>query len=1486
MFSAAPKFAEVIPSPVDFRDAHGPASLAELIFRASPGEDDSSPIFLGTSGSRQLTVSLRTLRYVSIRMSQSLRDLGLTAGDGVCLARLPRTSETLAAVIYGALAASGMRVLFPMYLDAASFGEWLAITKARAVFWAARELREGDRCEADLALLRTLDATAQQMNVPAYCFEMDLGLQKLLEEPASPYEFSSEIQELCSSSRTEEGTLVLTTSGTSGRAKLVSYRQRALLNCCKSWSVAGFYSPEKLGGRCLCLLLAHSMGLRAFWNSIWTRQALCLIPPEWFLEHSDRVRALLAEMKPQHVTGGPAAFRTLLELGRVFPQLKDTCFQHLWCAVSSGAPFDTALCRRVSDSLGLRLENAFGLTETQQVLSTLAAGPLGCTAGLMGNPLPGVEIGLEPASVMSGISRLWVRSPFSFGGYLQSEGLTDNGSSGTPEWFCTGDLVERTHEGLRYLGREQADFVKDGFGVKVPYALLNQRYEALSPLVGHIEVFPLAEEPGLGALIFLGAKPGSPSDEDPIAQDSIWLPSHKIRQRIRGAIEARHERLVGTLDDFELRHLTIARFACIAESPPLTPKGNVSRQQIESKYREVLGALTRRLVETDGVVEVKRAQLLHPAAVRLTSPRRGELLELARLNKNYVKAQGDYLYYEHRGELIQVLDLVGGFGMNLFGHRHPSLISATQEFAQGSLPWIGDQGSLRRHEGELAALLVRAVSEITGQSYFVRFGSTGAEAVEMALAHAFLERRQRWNRWKRSQQRQFGHRAAQKLTQILLAAEEQLAAVPPRVLVFEKSFHGNSLGARALRGGRQAHIFSPMARLTRLELPLHEDQDIEAVLTAHELAVPALSDEGGRLVETEVRFSSIIAAIYEPILGEGGICEAPAALVRQLQDREFPLIADEIQCGLGRTGSFLASEGIHANYYLFAKALGGGIAKISATLIERSRYVRRFDEHYDTTFGGDAFSCGIARRVLELIKDEDVPARVRSRGAVLLTKLSRLAAAHPEVIRSISGRGLMLGIKLEPAIGERMFSLRLAERHGLLGLAAASYLLNRHQLRLLPTLSACNTLRIEPSVYIADGDMERLERGVEAFCAAVERKDSAELLGCLAEEELTLPGGARGELDLPRFSCAIEKPAADARRVAFLGHFVMPEREIAMLDPALSALSRAARGSLLHSMLALTEMKPTPLMTRNLFNGRVWFSFVLLGADPATIEEMNRSGKRQELIERIQGGIELAAQQGCEIVSLGAYTSIVTRDGMALHPPPGLHLTTGNSLTVAVGVTRILQACQDRGIVSNCRPALAVIGATGNIGSALIRHLLRGEHPFSRVTLVARDYRRLRTLADLLAVQYPGILIESSTDVTAVRGADVIAIAVGTNEPLLYPHHIERDYPTLVADISAPAAVSPTALKLENLQVIPLAGTVVLPGEADFVMASQIPPGSAFCCAAEAMLLGLAPPSLLESLRLVGPVVPETVDVLAILARDQGFLSQLDACGLQTATAK
>jgi acetylornithine/succinyldiaminopimelate/putrescine aminotransferase/predicted amino acid dehydrogenase len=1006
--------------------------------------------------------------------------------------------------------------------------------------------------------------------------------------------------------------------------------------------------------------------------------------------------------------------------------------------------------------------------------------------------------------------------------------------------------------------------------VKVPRALLLERYRDLDPYIGHIEVFPLAQEPGLAALVFL--KTIATSCVNAVGESTPWIKDYRTCQRIRGLIEARNEKLLNLLDDFELRHLTIARFACIADSPPVTVKGNVSRRRIESRYAEVLKRLTERWIQEDGIVRVKRERLLQPAYTRLASPRRGQMLRWACLDKKYIRAEKDYVYYEENGEQKQALDLVGGFGTNLLGHRHPDLIAAAAEFAASAVPWISDQGSIRQYEGEISSLLAAAVGKIIGQAYVVRLASTGAEAVEMALAHAFLERRERWIRWKRAQQRRFGYRAPVLLARTLAAAEQVLADTPPHVIVFEGSFHGHSLGARSLQGGVKSRPFLPMIRIVRSEVAYDDAADLDSFIASHDIRLPALTEKSGNVIETEVRFSSIIAAIYEPVRGEGGICEIPTALIRQLQNRQFPLIADEIQCGLGRTGSFLASQGIQANYYLFGKALGGGLAKIAALLIEQPRYILQFDEHYSTTFGGDAFSCAVASRVLQLIGTEDIPRRAAERGSRIKQALLQTAAMYPGIIRSITGRGLMLGVNFLPEIAEMNFSLRLAECHELLGLVCASYLLNRHQLRLLPTLSAPNALRVEPSAFITDDDIRHLQHGLDSLCRAMKNGNSAEIFSCLVEDEIPHHSTYDNEPDVPIFSVEIQAPSPHARRIGFLAHFLKPEREIVMLDPSLAVWPQAARRALLERLMGLTDMKPTPLMARNLFDDRIWFSFILIGADAASMEEMNRSGKSATLIQRIQEGVELAARQGCEIVSLGAYTSIITRDGRAIHPPADVRLTTGNSLTVAVGAHRFIETVQST--IEGTRIRLAIVGATGNIGSAIARQLLTGENIFSEVMLVARHEAKLRNLADELAQRSPGTRMAISKDLAGIRGADAVVVAAATNEPLIYPHHLNPDQIVVLADVSAPTVISPLVYKLKNVHVVPAAGAIALPGEPDFVMASHIPPGTAFCCAAEAMLLGLANPSTVDNLSLLGPIDPMTVDVLTKLAQQNGFLPQ------------
>ena len=116
-------------------------------------------------------------------------------------------------------------------------------------------------------------------------------------------------------------------------------------------------------------------------------------------------------------------------------------------------------------------------------------------------------------------------------------------------------------------------------------------------------------------------------------------------------------------------------------------------------------------------------------------------------------------------------------------------------------------------------------------------------------------------------------------------------------------------------------------------------------------------------------------------------------------------------------------------------------------------------------------------------------------------------------------------------------------------------------------------------------------------------------------------------------------------------------------------------------------------------------------------------------------------------------------------------------------------------------------------------------------------------------------------------------IAINTNEPLVYPRHVPLDRPVLIADVSVPSAVSRHVRRLDHVEVIPLAGTILVPGEPDFVISAHTAPGTAFCCAAEAMLCGLEN----VDIPLRGKIEKNNVDAISTLAEKQGFFRDLGA---------
>lgn len=1443
------------------------ASLNTLLLCGRPGRRSGGVAIMGPIGGKPFEIHTGQFRWAIIALARILTSRGVKPGSTVCLLRPPRTSEVPLAVAYATLTAMSVRVLLPMYPDPQALERWLDATGVTTVIWNAAELR-GTGTESDRLRHQNIAKGLHDRAISTVCLHDDCAITDLLQqEPArGPREGDEALQPLIDRGNAAAECLILTTAGTTGDSKLVVYRQEAFLRSCQSWETAGLFDDDRLGGPGLCLLFSHSMGIRAFWNAIWTGQPLLLIPPEWFLEHPARVRSLLSRMKPRHVTGGPAVFHALLELARVFPDLKENGIGSLRCAVSSGAPFDPEMAQRVRTALGLELHNAFGTTETMQVLSTLVgSGDERCG---MGRALPGVKIALAPVAGEQSTRALLVHSPFGCAGSIEASGGAWHFEP-APFWYATGDLVERTGAGmLRFVGRERDEFVKDAVGMKVPRRLVAARYANLGAPVRHVECYPLRHEPGLGALVFVDGGPEAEGNGAPCLTDRGRL------RVVRRVLEARHALFQTELDEFDLRHFTIARFACLPEPPPVTVKGTVAVGAIERNHRALLDTLLGPDVRHAGIVRLDRDRLRESNATRVARPRLGRVLRLMRLDKNYVGGRGDRVTLDEQGGRREVVDFVGGFGTTLIGHRHPHVIeAATRLLGTDAIP-LADQGSDRQAEGAFAVRLAHAVARRTGGSYVVRFGSTGAEVVEMALAHAFLERDQRVRRFKSDQRRQFGAAYPERVAAILEQADTALRDAPPRVLAISGAFHGASLGARAISHLRRSRpMFEPMMRLDTIFLAPDGDIDIDRIVGEADLTVPAFVRRDGQVIEEHVRFSRIICAIAEPIRGEGGVTCVSPSLLDRLSQCEFPLILDEIQCGMGRSGDFPAFSGVPGAYYLLGKALGGGLAKISAVLIDRGRYVERFDEYYSGTFSGDAYSCAVASAVLDVIERDDVPARARERGAVLREWLERVQREFPTVIRAVDGAGLMLGVELAPEAAADSLLVRVALEREQLGLLAATYLLNRWDVRVLPTLSAPNTLRVEPSAYVDDAAIDALVRGLRAFCQAVADRDLAEILAVLVDDDMAFDEPIVLESVAPAFSARLERPGDHAVRVAFLGHFVLPERELAFIEPSLRRLPHAARSALFQRLSELTELKPTVAMARNLFGGRIWLACILLPVDAATLEHLHRSGRRDVVVRRIQESLDLARQLGCTVAGLGAHTSIITGDGTALMPPRGMTLSTGNALTVAVGVRRVLWWSR-RAHVDLAAPGtrLGVLGATGNIGTALAHRFAQAVPRVIEMVLVGRRPAALQALASQLRSATGGeVTISWSTDLAALRECRVIVAATGASQLLLDRRHLPASGPVVVADLSVPSIVAPHVRMLPNVHVVGLAGTVAVPGTPDFAMASHIAAGRAFACAGETMLLGLAPEET-AGLSLVGPVCPASVDVLEGLADRWGLL--------------
>ncbi len=350
----------------------------------------------------------------------------------------------------------------------------------------------------------------------------------------------------------------------------------------------------------------------------------------------------------------------------------------------------------------------------------------------------------------------------------------------------------------------------------------------------------------------------------------------------------------------------------------------------------------------------------------------------------FTRGEGCYLY---DAASKKYLDFLGGIAVNALGHAHPRMVRVIRREAARAI----HVSNLfhNPYQGPLA----RKLAKWSGMNR-VFFTNSGTEAIEGALKLARVAARQK-------------------------AGGE----AKTRILALENSFHGRTFGALSItHPAKYREPFMPL-------LPGAEFVEFNNV------------------ADLEAKFDAeVCALVVETIQGEGGIrplSEAFWERARELAtEHGAALIADEIQCGLGRTGRYFAYQRLHGlpDIVVVAKPLAGGLPL--GAMLARESFAAAFSPGlHGTTFGGGPLVCAAALEFLNTVEDEKLLANVRERGAEIRAGLLRLASKF-DFIREVRGEGLMLGVELSVEGGPYVTE---ALRQGLLINCTHDY-----TLRLLP----------------------------------------------------------------------------------------------------------------------------------------------------------------------------------------------------------------------------------------------------------------------------------------------------------------------------------------------------------------------------------------------------------------------------------------------------
>ncbi len=308
------------------------------------------------------------------------------------------------------------------------------------------------------------------------------------------------------------------------------------------------------------------------------------------------------------------------------------------------------------------------------------------------------------------------------------------------------------------------------------------------------------------------------------------------------------------------------------------------------------------------------------------------------------------------------LDFVSGLGVNALGHAHPRIVKTIREQA-GKLIHVSNL-YYHEYQGALAEKLCTLAAGSSGVEFRAFFQNSGTEAIEGSIKLARLA----------------GHRAG--------------GEAKSRLVALEGSYHGRTFGALSLTGQEKHRKgFEPMLE----EVTFVKQNDVEGLRAAVD--------------------DNTCAIVLEPIFGEGGIYECSVEFLQECRaaaDRhKAALIFDEIQCGLGRTGTIFAfqSFGVTPDIVAIAKPIAAGLPL--GAFIAKEEFASAISPgQHGTTFGGGPLACRVALEFLAIVEEEKLLDNVNKVGAYLRQELETIVEKSAAA-KEVRGRGFIQGINLE-----------------------------------------------------------------------------------------------------------------------------------------------------------------------------------------------------------------------------------------------------------------------------------------------------------------------------------------------------------------------------------------------------------------------------------------------------------------------------------------